>query len=740
MPGTHSHALIFKNDAVFIAIRVDECGLVLLEDILPAAATRRVQGSRHFDSSAAPLCEVRLSGEGNAQTKTSNALVGGYVGLRLKYKSHQTQDDDDGRTRKLDIEMHDDKTGVTVNCHFVIFQGLPLVRSSSTIRNDGTKDVVVTQLSSLVVAGMTRSPQWWADHVVSSATNTWFREAQWHDLSLPDVGLDDNALFPLHKDVHTATMATFGVSNRGTFSTQGHLPLGMLKRRDGGETWLWQVENNGSWEWQIGDFKDDVYLAATGPNAANHEWRQRLAPGASFTSATAALCHVFDDADAAFAVLTQYRRRIRRKHVDHDRLPIIFNDYMNCLMGDPTDKKILALIGPVARSGAEYFVIDAGWYADDNDWWDAVGEWEPSSTRFPMGFENLLGKIREAGLKPGLWVETEVVGVRSPIANALPEDGFFQRDGVRVLEKNRYQLDFRHPAVIKRMDGVMDRLVTQYGIGYLKFDYNIGVTEGTDVNASSAGVGQLDHNRAYLAWVAKLLDRYPALVIENCSSGAQRMDDAMNAVHTLQSTSDQQGPERYAAIAAAIHTAIAPEQGASWAYPQPDWDDETNALTVVNSMLGRVHLSGRLDLLSKKQLALVCDGMAVYKSIRGDIAASVPFWPLGLPKWHDTWLAAGLRIVEGSAAGTSPGGAKCYLAVWRRGGEKPSCRMPVRGFSKGENVSVRLLYPVDFPVETAWDASSSSLHVTMPPKTCARLFCLTLGRSETVPSAPPLRD
>lgn len=551
-----------------------------------------------------------------------------------------------------------------------------------------------------------------------------FREAQWRERSLPDVGLDDVGLYQLGQG-HLAPMATFGLSNRGTFSTQGHLPMGLLRRRRGrAETWLWQVENNGAWRWELGDWKDDVYLAAGGPGADDHDWRQRLAPGASFTSATAAVCHILGDADAAFGALTQYRRRIRRPHPDHERLPIVFNDYMNCLMGDPTDEKILALVGPAARSGAEYFVIDAGWYADDGDWWDGVGAWEPSPKRFPMGFANLLGRIRDAGLKPGLWVEAEVIGVRSPVADGetgeLPPEAYFRRDGARVVEKNRYQLDFRHPAVTARMDGVVDRLVRAYGVAYFKFDYNIDVAQGTDVAGGAAGAGQLGHNRAYLRWVAGLLGRHPGLVVENCSSGAQRLDDATNAVHTLQSTSDQQDPVRYAAITAAVHTAVAPEQAAAWAYPQPGWDDETNALTVVNALAsGRVHLSGRLDLLAPAQRDLVHRGMAVYRDVRGDIAAAVPFWPLGFAGWHDEWLAAGLRVEGGDGGGSEKGG-KCYLAVWRRGGGEASRELPLSFLDGAEEVSVSLLYP-DLP-GTGWEVTEKGVRATIASTVGARFF------------------
>lgn len=266
----------------------------------------------------------------------------------------------------------------------------------------------------------------------------------------------------------------------------------------------------------------------------------------------------------------------------------------------------------------------------------------------------------------------------------------------------------------------MDRLVNEYGVQYFKFDYNVEITQGTDVN-SSAGAGQLGHNRAYLEWVGRLLDRYPDLVIENCSSGAQRMDYAMLAVHQLQSTSDQQHPDKYAAISAGVPTAVTLEQSASWTYPQPDWDDERNALTVINSLLGRIHLSGRLDLMSTEQLKLIGDGMDVYKHIRGDIANSFPFWPLGLPAWHDNWLALGLAVPTGDG----PGVAKCYVTVWRRGGEL-SNNLPIRPFWGKENVVSKLIYPSEFMAKAEWDSSVGSLNVELPSTLCARLFQLSI--------------
>ena len=41
------------------------------------------------------------------------------------------------------------------------------------------------------------------------------------------------------------------------------------------------------------------------------------------------------DVNEAMAELTEYRRKIRRPNEDDEKLNVVFNDYMNCLMGDP---------------------------------------------------------------------------------------------------------------------------------------------------------------------------------------------------------------------------------------------------------------------------------------------------------------------------------------------------------------------------------------------------------------------
>jgi alpha-galactosidase len=383
-------------------------------------------------------------------------------------------------------------------------------------------------------------------------------------------------------------------------------------------------------------------------------------------------------------------------------------------MANPTTGRLLPLISAAAEVGAEYFCIDAGWYAEiDEGWWDTVGAWRPSRTRFPGGLTEVLDRIRHAGMVPGLWLEPEVVGIRSEVARQLPADAFFRRGGQLIVEHGRYHLDLRHPAAVKHLDQVVDYLVGELGVGYLKLDYNIAVGPGPDAGDLSAGAGLLAANRAQLDWLDAVLDRHPGLVIENCSSGGMRTDYALLSRMQLQSTSDQQEYLRYPPIAAAAPAAVAPEQAAVWAYPQPEFTTDAIAFTMANAMLGRIHLSGHLDRMSDSQRALVAEALHVYQqSIRPAIAAAVPFWPLGLPRWDDPWVVLGLRAPAAS-----------YLTIWRRGPHQAAgtatVTLPVPHLRRAE-VTAHVLYPSRSAAVARWDAVDGTLSVTLPdsPSAC----------------------
>jgi alpha-galactosidase len=185
-----------------------------------------------------------------------------------------------------------------------------------------------------------------------------------------------------------------------------------------GLTWFWQIEHNGSWYWEISNasarnnYADDVYAYLGGPDDLHSAAWKRLSPGQIYETVPVAIGCVQGGFDQAVEALTRYRRvACERASKNDSRCPVIFNDYMNCLWGDPTEQKELPLIAAAAKAGCEYFVIDAGWYAEiKEDWSQTIGSWQPSSSRWPHGLKFVLDQIRRNGMIPGLWLEPEVAG------------------------------------------------------------------------------------------------------------------------------------------------------------------------------------------------------------------------------------------------------------------------------------------------------------------------------------------
>jgi alpha-galactosidase len=652
-----------------------------------------------------PLVEMLVLGEGHALSNTRCTSTA--VGARLRYVDSQSRTD--GAWRELRLRQRDDVTGLATCSVFRARTDVPAVQTWTEVRNTGIAPCVLQMVSSFAATAPAEPDAEPADMTLMRARSEWCAEGRWATIGL--LGPDGLADIGVHGHDGRGSHATVAHS---TWSSGDFLPVGVLADERTGRAWAWQIEHNGAWRWEIdgrGAGADAFALIVTGPTDGDHQWLARLAPGDRFDTVAVSVAVSGDGYEGALAALTRQRRAIRRPRPADRSRPLIFNDYMNTLMGDPTTERLLPLIDAAADAGAECFCIDAGWYDDSGHWWDSVGEWQPSTSRFPDGgLRRVLDRIRERGLRPGLWLEPEVVGVRSPVAERLPREAFMSRGDQRVVEHSRYLLDLRHPAARDHLDAVVDRLVDEYGVGYFKLDYNVTPGPGTDRAAPAAGAGLLEHNRAHLAWLDDVLTRHPEVIFENCASGAMRADYAMLSRLDLQSTSDQQDPVRYAAIAAAAPAAMLPEQAGNWAYPQPGMSAEDIAFTLVNGLAGRLYLSGRLDIMDSAELAMVRAAVDVHKRIRSEVAAAEPFWPLGLPAWTDDFLALGLR---------TPAGA--LLALWWRRDHPAELSV---GLSMQDPV-IRTEFPADLPDwRPRWDPGAGRLTVSPAAGPAARLLRL----------------
>lgn len=607
-----------------------------------------------------PLVQLQVPGLDRPYERPGSKHVVSAPGYRLTYVSHKDETNETGRL--LTFVQKDDETGLYVTTSMQFYGTLPVIRCRNLVENRGDETWPLEYISSFFYQGIEKEGAKEPDQKLRLHIphNSWTKEFNWKCYTLPQLGLQRS---------QRKEMEFFRSSNACTISSTGHwsaksyLPMAYLENADANTSYFWQIEHNGSWVEEICDYSGHLCLGLFGPTEPESHWSINLKPGQCFETVPAAVGATDADFSHAMAALTRYRRKIRRPNSDNEKLPVIFNDYMNCLFADPTYEKELPLIDAAAEIGCEYYVIDAGWY-DDGFWWDSVGEWKEGQKRFPQGMKAMADYIRSKGMIPGVWLELEVMGIHCLLAEKVPEDWFFHRHGKKIYDRSRYQLDFRHPGVIAHVTEVVRRVVEDYGCGYIKMDYNIDPGIGTEYQADSFGDGMLQHERAYLEWLDSIFRKYPDLVIENCSSGGLRMDYAMLSRHSIQSTSDNEDYRMYATIAANAPSGVTPEQAAIWSYPRRTAGREETIFNMVNALMLRIHQSGHLAELSDADMAYVRQGIRWYKEHRHLWKQAVPYWPLGLSDYRDTWSALALEINAEASHADAP--AESYLAIWKR--------------------------------------------------------------------------
>ncbi|WP_167957486.1 glycoside hydrolase family 36 protein [Anaerosporobacter faecicola] len=655
------------------------------------------------------LVQVNVAGYNRPYEKHGNKHIVTAPGYLLTYVGMEDSVNETGRV--LLITQEDTKvTGIRVITTMQFYKGTSIVRCSNKVINIGEKEQTLEYISSFCYTGIEKEGEALSDEKMALwiPFNGWQKEMSFRKFSFADFGMAQT-----QPTITQRTSQVLEITNTGNWSAKKYLPMGYLENTQAHTSLFWQIEHNGSWHYEIGDQNNNFYLTVSGPTELQSQWFKNLKAGETFESVPVAVGVATDNFGAAMGELTKYRRMIRRQNRDDETLPVIFNDYMNCLFGDPTTEKELPLIDAAAECGCEYYVIDAGWYAP-GEWWDSVGEWQECKERFPNGIKEVTDYIRSKGMVAGVWLELEVMGIECELAKKVPDDWFFMRHGRRVYDRSRYQLDFRNPAVIAHANEVIDRVVNEYGVGYIKMDYNIEPGTGTEVGADSVGQGLLEHERAYLQWLDEVFKRYPDLVIENCSSGGLRIDYALLSRYSIQSTSDQEDYRNYATIAANAIAGVTPEQAAVWSYPMKHADKEEVIYNMINAMLLRIHQSGHLAELSEENRDLVKEGIACYKSMRSTICEALPFWPNGLADNLDPWLCAGIYTEE-----------KAYLAVWRRGSSNREWTMSLQDLEQktGKQVTgVTCIYPIQEETKYSYDPKTAELKVCFEKEVMARLF------------------
>ncbi len=644
-----------------------------------------------------PLSEVQLAG-GAHPTVNFNLCIGTSEAASLRYVSHEFCSD-----RLCVVEQNE---RIEVVTSFIFYGETNGVAVEKTIKNISDAAVKIETAATLVLGGAG------VGAALENADKTYFTkfvqshhaECQPRRFSLFDFGFFQS---------YARNFKKLSCANIGSWSTKEELPQGIIENEQTSEFFMFEIESNHNWYYELSATGEEFYLALCGNSSPAHRYLKTLAPGETYACARVAVCYG-KFLNETLCEMTKYRRHIAGKCAADDNLPVIFNEYMHLSWDSPNEAKTKLYAPKVAEAGAEYYVIDCGWHDDMEDgvWvYPYMGRWRESRKNFPHGVRAITDYIRSLGMKAGLWIEPEIVGEKCEEMLAYYDDDcFLKRNGERIRVGEKYILDFRAEKVRAYLTETIRRMVEDYGADYIKMDYNVdaGFVDGEFE----------EERRAYLAWADDLRSRFKNVLFETCSSGGMRMDYETLKHFSIVSTSDQIRDFLYPYIAANVLSAVLPEQAAVWSYPvssesiggEADGASVTAekvVLNMVNAFLGRMHLASNLTKLSAENFALVKEGVKYSKKLAKIKKTALPYFPLGFTDFSKDTVACGLKANEN-------GKEKLYLAVWVLRDNKVAV-IPVAG-AKTANAA----YPKNLPTE--YDLSGGVLTVKFTGSNSARFF------------------
>ena len=165
----------------------------------------------------------------------------------------------------------------------------------------------------------------------------------------------------------------------------------------------------------------------------------------------------------------------------------------------------------------------------------------------------------------------------------------------------------------------------KYQFEYLKMDYNDTIGLGCD-GAESIGEGLRRNMEESFAFVEKIKQEVPGIILENCASGGHRLEPSMMRICSMASFSDAHECPEIPLIAANLHRVILPGQSQIWAVIRKEDSSKRIAYSVAATFLGRMCLSGDVTELSASKWNLIENGISFYKKISPIIKDGYTNW------------------------------------------------------------------------------------------------------------------
>ena len=483
-----------------------------------------------------------------------------------KLPSSYANEGDDAKT--LVVELKDSGNLVKVTLYYGVFPHMDVITRSVEVKNISDHEVNIDKIASLQLD----IP--WGKYEVIHFRGRYGMERMEERKKL----------------VHGATV--FG-SRRGISSHQEN-PFFILAGEDtsevNGESYGFSLLYSGNFqnEIEVDPYEQTRVIAGI----SQEQFSKVLKAGESFTAPEAVMSY----SDRGFEQLSYNFHRIVRENICRGaykkvRRPILINNW-EATYFDFTGDKLVNIAKMARELGVELFVLDDGWFGERNDDKAGLGDWFVNEEKLGGSLKSVADRIRELGMKFGLWIEPEMVSENSKLFREHPDYAFIVPGRGPSRGRSQLVLDYSRKEVVDHIFNLVSDVIDKTGVDYLKIDMNRSINEVYSAASDSQKRGLILHEYVLgmYDFLARLNKRYPDIMIEGCSGGGGRFDMGMLAYVSQIWCSDNTDANERLWI----------QHGTSFGYP----------MSAVGAHVSAVpnHQTGRITPIKTRGIVAMCGG------------------------------------------------------------------------------------------------------------------------------------
>lgn len=283
---------------------------------------------------------------------------------------------------------------------------------------------------------------------------------------------------------------------------------------------------SGNYEIRLETCYEDWHFLYAGINPDNSSYN--LAKGETFVTPVLAYTYSDEGLSGASRNFHKWGRKYKLAHGDRLR-KILLNSWEGVYF-DIKENEMEQMMSDIASMGGELFVMDDGWFGvkyPRNNATAGLGDWVVDTRKLPGGISNLVEKAHEKGIKFGIWIEPEMVNVKSEIFEKHPDWVINAPERELALGRGDAQLilDLGNPKVQDHVFGIFDRIMSENPeIDYVKWDANMSLlSHGSQYLPSDRQSHLLiEYHRGFAKVCDRIRAKYPDVTIQACASGGGR--------------------------------------------------------------------------------------------------------------------------------------------------------------------------------------------------------------------------